>query len=475
MGYSKLTYEDYEENKAYWFGEKQFELPLWAEKIADKGYKSVCAIDLYDDIFGQHLEEHRLPADYRSGEYGGIAVERVPADGKKKYIGRRTTITEGNMELYDLIDHSENFCMIAPVSYIGKQRTNKNARYLFALVIEIDDIEPKNGIDELFYSWERDTMPMPKPTYVVCSGSGLHLYFVFEQPLPLFQSMFEKLSETKKYFTTLFWNKYVTNSYDKIQYESVNQPFRCVGTITKSGKAYVMAFQTGNKVTIEYFNKYLPKDKQMTSVYTSSLSLAEAKKLYPEWYQRRIVNKNSRDCWHRHEGIYYNWIEKMKTGAAVGHRYNCLENLCSLAVQCNIAPEQVEKDCRALAQELEKLTVKEDNHFTEYDVLCALRTYHNADDRAYRRRIEHIAKKTGIPLTPNKRNGRKQKTHLKIARFTLSMLNEEQEKGLQGRHDKSEIVLEWRKNHPNGKKVDCIRDTGLTKPTVYKWWDADKT
>lgn len=31
-------------------------------------------------------------------------------------------------------------------------------------------------------------------------------------------------------------------------------------------------------------------------------------------------------------------------------------------------------------------------------------------------------------------------------------------------------VLKWQKEHPNGKKADCIRETGLSKPTVYKWW-----
>lgn len=36
--------------------------------------------------------------------------------------------------------------------------------------------------------------------------------------------------------------------------------------------------------------------------------------------------------------------------------------------------------------------------------------------------------------------------------------------------NQKEIVQKWRLEHPNGKKSDCIRDTGLTKPTVYKWW-----
>lgn len=478
MGYSKLTYLDYLTNEDYW-KEQGVELPKWSSEIYEKGGKPVCAIDFYDDIFGEDLEEQRLPEDYRSGEYGGIAVELIH-HGKKKQ-GKRVTVTKGNMELYDLIERSENFCMIAPVSYIGKQRTNKNARYLFALVIEIDDIEPKNGIDELFYSWRRKNFTMPQPTYVVCSGSGIHLYFVFERPIPLFQNMFEQLTEVKKHFTTLFWNKYVTNSHqpEKIQYESINQPFRCVGSVVKNGKAYVMAFKTGEKVTIEYFNKHLPQDKQMNTIYKSNLPLEKARELYPKWYQKRIVDNEDRGHWNRYEGIYYNWIEKIKNGAVVGHRYNCLENLCSLAVQCNIAPEQVEKDCRELADVMEELTEKEDNHFTEYDVLCALKTYHTADEGAYRRRIEYITKKTGIPLEPNKRNYRKQSLHLERARAVQSIDYPDGEwRNKDGRPKGSgtaeEKVRVWRKEHPDGKKIECHRDTGMSRVTIDKWWDEVK-
>ena len=38
-----------------------------------------------------------------------------------------------------------------------------------------------------------------------------------------------------------------------------------------------------------------------------------------------------------------------------------------------------------------------------------------------------------------------------------------------GRPDKRKIVEEWQATHI-GTKADCIRDTGLSKPTVYKWW-----
>ena len=200
MGYSKLTYEEYVAHPEVY----GTELPKCAQQISDKGYHGVSAVDFYDDIFGDDLEEDRLPEDYRTGEYAGIAIERIRRvdkqgrvilgkDGKELYRGRRITVTKGNQKLYDLIDQSENFCIISPISYAGRKRSNENARYMYAFCIEVDYIEPKNGLDELFYSWERKVLPIPKPTYIVCSGNGLHLYYVFERPVPLWKNIFEQL------------------------------------------------------------------------------------------------------------------------------------------------------------------------------------------------------------------------------------------------------------------------------------------
>ena len=474
VGFTKLTFDDYMENLDYWYGELGVTLPNYAKELSERGYKGVSAIDFYDDLFGEELEQERLPEDYRAGEYAAIAVELIPhgvnKKGHPKFRGERTTITKGQRELYDLIDRSDNFCMMSAVSYAGRQRTNKNARYLFALVIEIDDINGESGVNELIYSWQRKVMTMPQPTYIVCSGTGVHLYFVFERPVPLFAHILEQLSQAKKYFTERLWNKYVTTAHENIQYESVNQPFRCVGTRGKDNSCCAMAFQTGEKITLEYLNKLLPAELKVDVIYKSKITLEAAKERYPEWYQRRIVEKKERGHWTRHEGIYYNWIEKVRSSAVVGKRYNCLENLCSLAVQCNIAPEQVEQDCRELAEHLERLTVDEKNHFTEYDILCALKTYHERSEGAYRRKIEYVANKTGIALTPNKRNGRKQKDHVVVMNKMKEVKKLLGETVNEGRPTAEQRVAAYRAEHPDASVTEVARALEISRTTAYKWW-----
>ena len=41
-----------------------------------------------------------------------------------------------------------------------------------------------------------------------------------------------------------------------------------------------------------------------------------------------------------------------------------------------------------------------------------------------------------------------------------------------GRPTSKYIVYEWRKKHPDGKKIDCERNTGLSRHTILKWWDT---
>ena len=108
----------------------------------------------------------------------------------------------------------------------------------------------------------------------------------------------------------------------------------------------------------------------------------------------------------------------------------------------------------------------EHNRFTKRDVLDAMNMYQENYVTYSRAEVERVS---GISVPPNKRNGRKQKQHCEVMRAIESITNPNWRDG-NGRKSKSEIVEEWRKAHPDGTKAECIRATGLSKPTVYKWW-----
>lgn len=138
--------------------------------------------------------------------------------------------------------------------------------------------------------------------------------------------------------------------------------------------------------------------------------------------------------------------------------------LATYAKKCGVSREELEADAYGL---IPLMNTKGDT-FTEDDVLHALEAY---TDSYITYPIDTIVNRTGIPIEKNKRNGRKQRLHLERARAVQEIDYPDGEwRNKEGRPTQEQIVREWKELHPDGRKADCIRETGLSKPTVYKWW-----
>ena len=182
----------------------------------------------------------------------------------------------------------------------------------------------------------------------------------------MYKHLQDKLREFKYELIAKVWNRYTSTftEREQVQYQGIFQGFRMVGTQSKLGKRYpVKAFETGERVTIEYLNGYLmDKSKAVTDFhYKSDLSLAEARKKYPEWYEKRIVQGERRERWHVKRDLYDWWLRKIKEGASVGHRYSCLCVLASYAVKCDIPEDELFTDAFSLLQFLDDMSDDEHN------------------------------------------------------------------------------------------------------------------
>lgn len=404
------------------------------------------------------------------GKYTGIAIE-ILKQGVHQLIKRYTVTDE--LDTIDELLYSKGFCILAPISYAGKKRKSENARFMYALVVELDNLIAEKGLERLINQWSERVDWIPRPTYTVASGNGLHLYYLFEKPIPLFPNVVKELQGFKRELTVKIWNRHVTtDTGDKIQHESIFQPFRMVGTLTKQGDI-TEAFRTGEPVSIEYMNHFVLPENQITQIYKSRCTLKEAESKYPEWFNKRIVQRQPKGRWVCKRDLYDWWKRRIEAEAVVGHRYYCMMILSIYAVKCNISQEELEKDCFELMEIFERKTDDPDNHFTEKDVISALQSFEDKGVVTYP--LNSIINRSGLQIERNKRNGRKQVQHLKIARATLEIMNEDNGKSLQGRHSKQDIVVEWRRQHPEGKKIDCERETGLSRHTVLKWWGEVET
>ena len=422
----------------------------------DTLFEEVHYMDFYRDIFPVGSFEER--GEYEDGKYNGIAI--AIEKGSKR--AKRMTITDDLDMIADMAG-SNDFCLMSPISYAGKSRKSSNARFMYALAIDLDGMTERKHWDFFMEQINRGhemlqfVWGLPRPTYLVFSGSGIHIYYVFKQPIPMFKNIVEELEKLKRRLTWQAWTQGASSLHDKVQYESLFQGFRVVGTITKDG-GRCRAFSVGEKVTVEYLNKFVPEDYRAVSfVYKSDLLLQDAKKKYPEWYQRRIVEKRPRNTWTCKKAVYDWWIRKLKEGAEQGHRYWCIMTLATYAQKCGVPRETLEEDAYGL---IPFMNTKGDE-FTEDDVMHALEAY---TDSYVTYPIDTIVWRTGIQIEKNKRNFRKQALHLERARAVQNIdypCGEWRNK--EGRPDKLSVVAEWRSEHPEGTKAECIRETGLSK------------
>lgn len=137
------------------------------------------------------------------------------------------------------------------------------------------------------------------------------------------------------------------------------------------------------------------------------------------------------------------------------------------ASKCDVPLKKLKKD---MAEDFLIVSKsKHSNPLTEDDMKSALEMYSR---EYYNFKIDDIEKLTDIRIERNKRNYRKQKDHVKMMNFVRDEINQNTtwNKIGNGRKPKKDIVEEWKKNNPDGKKIECHRDTGLSRVTIDKWW-----
>lgn len=388
------------------------------------------------------------------------------------------------------------FC--APVSYFGKSRVAANARFLHAFAIDLDGVgvqelknmlkQFRNGRDPKFAAdkW----VSLPQPTFLVNSGTGFHLYYVLDQPIPLIPRIVPFVQEIKTMLTDYIWRDTVSTLED-VQHQGIYQPFRMPGTPTKlNGKterskikdkyeavAFVHNGEDGKPwlCSMDYLLGYAgvrggkKRDEFMELMRTAGRTPIErAKKLWPEWYQARIVEGKAPGRWTCKRDLYDWWRGEVETKATDHHRYWCLNVLAAYANKCGIPYDELEADAIALVPTLEGLTEREDNHFTEDDALSAIGAYY--DPIIHKLTRERIERRTAIGLPKNKRNGRPQRQHIEVMNALREIDHPNGSwRNKDGAPTKAELVREYAAAHPDANHSAIARELGISRTTVIKW------
>ena len=400
----------------------------------------------------------------KGGSVNGIALE-IEGDGKaKRYI-----ITDDLKKLDELID--TDFTIMAPISYFGKSRSGKFARFLYALAFDLDGVGMPQLRDVLH---QMDKGILPKASFVVNSGTGLHLYYILSEPVPMYPQNQHYLKELKYSLTRQIWNRF-TSTIKQPQMQGIMQGFRVVGSWSKLGKGYpVTAYRLGDRVELDDLLDYIPasngeRQKLQGILRKTTMPMAEAKEKYPDWYERRIVKGERRGRWTVKRDLYDWWLRRIRDEIRVGHRYHGVMTLAIYAKKCGIEEAELRQDAYSLLLPYDEMSIEEVNRFTREDVEAALSMF-NEDYVTFPR--DDIARLSGMPMPVNKRNWRKQGLHIQFMNLNRQFKVASGECTNGGRPSAQEQVYQWRQQHPDRRKADCHRDTGLDPKTIRKWWDC---
>ena len=443
------------------------------------GGQSVTPLELYTKMFhlgeGELQKKNEAPGSFKTNP---VAYWKQDDRVKGHYrIMFEDTFEETLKELQEA-----DFAILNGITYFGRKNVQAQASKMYALIFDLDEVTDKTL--NAFLSGAIVGKAYPIPNYIVLSGHGIHLYYLFEQPVPLYPNIKLQLKELKYALTKKMWNAY-TSELEDPQYQGINQGFRVVGGKTKSdaplkrSEAYLI---NTHPYTLKQLNEFVPDEFQIDESKLwkeSKLTLEQAKKKYPEWYQKVVVNGDkSPILWNIKEkvngdnpyALYDWWKNQVLKGASYHHRYFAIMCLAIYGAKNDKPYEDVKKDAYELIPFLN--SINPEDPFTEADCESALECY---DLRYATFPIKDIEKISGIPITRNKRNYRKQEVHLMGARAIQEIndrVNETNWRDGNGRKSSEQKVVEWRVANPDGKKADCIKETGLSKPTVYKWWNS---
>jgi hypothetical protein len=145
--------------------------------------------------------------------------------------------------------------------------------------------------------------------------------------------------------------------------------------------------------------------------------------------------------------------------------------LAIYAIKCDIDKEELERDSWALLPRFDNMSPNQTNRFTQKDVLAALQAYE--DKRLATYPLNSIINRSGIHIEKNRRNGRTRVENLEIARLAQKQKDPEGNwRNKDGAPSKEKLVREWQLLNPTGKKIECERETGLSRPTIIKHWQS---
>lgn len=433
-------------------------------------FEEIDGYDFYQFLFPNNEFVREFNNDFSKPNAIFLYSDLRDKDSKRRLRRRIMLKDTFENDYMEYIERNE-YAICGGLSYRRRANKIQNAQHMNALIFDLDGVG-ENELKNLFLRFDQDPLSitgrtLPMPTFIVSSGSGIHLYYVLDKPLELFPYIKTQLKSLKNDLTFKLWEYKATTQNKDIQRQSINQSFRMVGSINQKYGNVVRAFSTGEKVSLDYLNAYVKEKSRVhleQKFKPTSHTLEEAKEKFPEWFEKCIV-QGIKDYkkWSVSPAVY-DWWKSQISKVIGGHRYHFMMCLAVYAYKCDISRHQLKKDLYEIFDEVAK--IKHENALTEFDIMSALEAY---DDALYLFRIEDISAISGIRIDKNKRNYRKRDKHLEYMRGVKQLKKNMGEEIKEGRPSKEIDIKAYIKEHPGSSVSQIAKALKVSRTTVYKF------
>lgn len=395
------------------------------------------------------------------------------------------TAEEGyqEMDIDELMEYQalRSDVYVVPASFINGYNSTVACKDVYALVIDLDDMDAetlKNVLDNGNVGGMT-----PAPTYIVNSGSGVHFYYVFRQPVPHYHANRKILKDM--YTALCLITK--SNIFAKTDWHAITQPFRLPGSRTKLDQM-VTGWKYDDKWDVISLAERLNVDYEKLDMGRREIL---PQREYKEARERYIASledgtapapkraKGKRYRWRSSldgkEGFYEMCLERCYKETRAGSRYR---SMCALTVVARkvvtVSKERLEMDLFRLMEHYNTIG----RPMKPSEVRKALRMYNDkalqtrsrtleawfgwSFHRDAQRRRERLAEKGRV---------RSKEDVWKIARSTRDVLYPEGAwRNQEGAPTKQEQVQQYREEYPEASVTEVARALGISRTTVYKWW-----
>jgi hypothetical protein len=351
--------------------------------------------------------------------------------------------------------NGRNDVLLGGCTYFNNWISKKSARDIYTFIIDMDNVYSGTLQNALQNDWRTaNNEPLPKPTYIVNSGTGLHLYYVLNEPIPNYYSSTENLD---KLYRALAIQQTTKRVYLHKQVQWFGQDFRMAGGLNKYGWTN-SAYRVGEKWDIDELGKQVG----LKDVHFIHYGEPRTKKATSD---KKPYKKPKSQGWKCSRAFYDYSLKTCRDKTKEGNRYTSMCALSVIAWKCDVTRIELENDLISLLPDYNKGAKRQ---IKQKEIYSAMKMYNEKAMLTQRQSLENWQ---GWEFKPIKRNGRKQAVHLQRARAVQDIDYPNGDwRNKDGRPPKGDIIAEWQRQNPNGTISECAKATGTSRTTVYKYW-----